>query len=291
MHVIRSVINPQDFWSNEYGWIATLGFTVFTDEEKERMALPMDGFWEEYDPQEDDRVVLSLLLAAMTPGKRMDYDLRTALATVLGWETDQVMEAVERAHCNCRAIGEMPKGAAPTGKAYARTEWRAGDVQTLCSYMNDDEAEEWLARNAKYLQEAMVSRGWSVMVDLLAGDDLAPDCDDGAAAGEDCVKGVPAEFVTTLMSSHGEVKFDRRSGVVLEVVHYDPGHKENLQEYKRVDLEEWRARYPGREMGPELDILDMGLWYNEAGGVETYEPPAEEWRTGELRQTRKNDNE
>ncbi len=50
---------------------------------------------------------------------------------------------------------------------YATVTWQAGDVQTIAVFTTK-RAEEWLAHNAKYIQEAMVQAGWAAMETLLA---------------------------------------------------------------------------------------------------------------------------
>ncbi len=49
---------------------------------------------------------------------------------------------------------------------YGTVTWQAGDVQTIAVF-TAKRAEEWLANNAKYIQEAMVEAGWGAMETLL----------------------------------------------------------------------------------------------------------------------------
>jgi len=45
----------------------------------------------------------------------------------------------------------------------------------------------------------------------------------------------------------------------------------------RIDIEEWKRRYPGEDISGLHDVLDFGYWYPQ-NGVLMYESPAEEWR-------------
>ena len=49
---------------------------------------------------------------------------------------------------------------------YAQVAWNANDVRELKPHLTIKEAEEWLANNAKYIQEAMVVAGWEAMGEL-----------------------------------------------------------------------------------------------------------------------------
>ena len=49
---------------------------------------------------------------------------------------------------------------------HATVTWQAGDVETIAVFTTK-RAEEWLANNAKYIQEAMVEAGWAAMETLL----------------------------------------------------------------------------------------------------------------------------
>ena len=62
----------------------------------------------------------------------------------------------------------------PPGK-FAEVVWMAGDVQDMASGVleeewSEEQAEEWLQKNAKYIQEALVKRGYDVIADLLLTD-------------------------------------------------------------------------------------------------------------------------
>ena len=52
----------------------------------------------------------------------------------------------------------------------ARSVFGPGDVQSFAEgasiEMTDTEAEEWLGRNAKHIEEAMVRAGWEAIDDL-----------------------------------------------------------------------------------------------------------------------------
>lgn len=89
----------------------------------------------------------------------------------------------------------------------------------------------------------------------------------------------PEARTARLMSSNGEVLFDTDSGLALEIVNYDDDPV--LSGIDKVDVDEWRRRYPGEDMEGEHDILDFGYWYRESEGFMTefkYEPPCEAWR-------------
>ena len=86
----------------------------------------------------------------------------------------------------------------------------------------------------------------------------------------------------SLIGSYGKVEFDIESGFVKSVeLDRDFGCKP----YK-IDVDEWRLRYPGEDMEGEHDVLDFGYWcHKRAKGedgrrhqVAVYEPPCEDWR-------------
>ena len=54
---------------------------------------------------------------------------------------------------------------------YAKVVWGVGDVQSLFD-VTDEEADDFLNRNAKYVQEAMTERGWCALEDLGVTDGL-----------------------------------------------------------------------------------------------------------------------
>lgn len=55
-------------------------------------------------------------------------------------------------------------------ETYAKVEWTAEDVQTLRPDWTDDQCEEWLMANQKYIQDRLVELGWEVIESLLAYD-------------------------------------------------------------------------------------------------------------------------
>ena len=50
---------------------------------------------------------------------------------------------------------------------FATVTWTWGDVQTLRPSWTKSQCEEWLNANEKYIQEAMTTRGWEAIEDLL----------------------------------------------------------------------------------------------------------------------------
>ena len=50
---------------------------------------------------------------------------------------------------------------------YAVVSWTPGDITSLRPSWTDEEAEDWLADNARYIEDAMCERGWEVIEDLL----------------------------------------------------------------------------------------------------------------------------
>ena len=78
-----------------------------------------------------------------------------------------------------------------------------------------------------------------------------------------------------LNSSCGFVVFDCDSGVVTNC-ELDPDGYSPDQCPAVVDVDEWRARYPGEwgALENNHDILDFGYWKRDG----SYEPPCESWR-------------
>jgi hypothetical protein len=50
---------------------------------------------------------------------------------------------------------------------YAVVRWTAGDVLGRKPGWSEDRADDWFAANAKYVEDAMVERGWEVIEQLL----------------------------------------------------------------------------------------------------------------------------
>ena len=50
---------------------------------------------------------------------------------------------------------------------YGKVVWTANDVLTLKDDWTEEQAEEWLKANAKYIQEQMVQSGWNAIENLL----------------------------------------------------------------------------------------------------------------------------
>ena len=99
-------------------------------------------------------------------------------------------------------------------------------------------------------------------------------------------KGIDA---VRLVSSCGWVEFDTSSGFVTgkewcEDCPDTPEDPNPPPPYK-IDVDEWRLRYPGEPMDGAHDILDFdfGFWYYAGGNPRKgarYEPPCEDWRKG-----------
>lgn len=53
---------------------------------------------------------------------------------------------------------------------YAKVVWTVDDILTLKPDWTDEQAEEWLACNQKYIQDRLVEVGWEVIEDLLPSD-------------------------------------------------------------------------------------------------------------------------
>ena len=79
-----------------------------------------------------------------------------------------------------------------------------------------------------------------------------------------------------LRSSHGSIVFDTQSGFV-KSEETDLGPEFGPAPYK-IDVDEWRLRYPGESMEGEHDVLDFGYWYHKGRSSSVYEPPCEDWR-------------
>jgi hypothetical protein len=85
-------------------------------------------------------------------------------------------------------------------------------------------------------------------------------------------------ILKSLRSSQGKVFFDAHTGWVTHIEEYPWG--EGLPKITRLDVNEWRD-YHGYSLerlpDEDLDILDVGFWYETSDG-ESYEPPAHDWR-------------
>lgn len=53
---------------------------------------------------------------------------------------------------------------------YAEIAWTAADVQTLAPRLTEEEAEEFLRRNAKYIAQATIEYGWGCLETYLQMD-------------------------------------------------------------------------------------------------------------------------
>lgn len=50
---------------------------------------------------------------------------------------------------------------------YAKVVWTVDDVLTLQPDWTEEQAEEWLDENSKYIQERLIELGWEVMESLM----------------------------------------------------------------------------------------------------------------------------
>ena len=50
---------------------------------------------------------------------------------------------------------------------YGEVLWSPEDIMDLVPHMTRDQAEEWLFRNERYIQDAMTSYGWDIITVLL----------------------------------------------------------------------------------------------------------------------------
>lgn len=78
-----------------------------------------------------------------------------------------------------------------------------------------------------------------------------------------------------LVSSHGSVTFDTRTGVVVDV-HEDTDEPGCLKRIYRVDVDRLRGLLGGLDADDEIDILFAGHWFVTDRGSTCYEQPDEE---------------
>lgn len=79
-----------------------------------------------------------------------------------------------------------------------------------------------------------------------------------------------------LNSTWGSITADSITGNVVE---FDLSGDWNNDFPHKLNLEEWKTRYPGEAYaGNEHDVLDFGYWYINDAGEEVYEEPCVEWR-------------
>jgi hypothetical protein len=52
-YAIRSTVCASEWWSNEFGWTAKPSRELFTQAERDRLNLPMEGEWVATDPAEE----------------------------------------------------------------------------------------------------------------------------------------------------------------------------------------------------------------------------------------------
>lgn len=75
----------------------------------------------------------------------------------------------------------------------------------------------------------------------------------------------------TVRSNHGTADYDCVTGWLTDS-DWAAGQEQYLP--TRLDVFEWRRKYPGERIVGEHDILDFGMWMQNG----EYEPPEEEWR-------------
>jgi len=54
---------------------------------------------------------------------------------------------------------------------FAEVHWTIADIQDLMPNWDEDQCEDWLANNQKYLKDVMIQRGWEYIEDMLPSDD------------------------------------------------------------------------------------------------------------------------
>lgn len=59
-------------------------------------------------------------------------------------------------------------------KKYAELSWCAEDVQTLRPDLTEEQANDFLDRNARHIRDRLTELGWDVIGDLLVMDDELP---------------------------------------------------------------------------------------------------------------------
>ena len=84
---------------------------------------------------------------------------------------------------------------------------------------------------------------------------------------------LPTGFTGGLCSSHGTFIFDIRDG---NIVYLDLDCVGFGGIPVKVDVEEWKLRYPKEhhKLAEAHDCLDFGIWFADG----KYEPPCEDWR-------------
>lgn len=56
---------------------------------------------------------------------------------------------------------------------YATVRWTAEDVLNLRTNWTEEQAEDWLSNNEKYIQSRLIELGWEVIETLLPDEDEA----------------------------------------------------------------------------------------------------------------------
>jgi hypothetical protein len=55
----------------------------------------------------------------------------------------------------------------PRNVRHAQVAWQIGDIKALRPALNDEQCADFLRRNSKYIQEAMVAAGWTCIETFL----------------------------------------------------------------------------------------------------------------------------
>jgi hypothetical protein len=94
-----------------------------------------------------------------------------------------------------------------------------------------------------------------------------------------CSLQIKDESLRAVRSSHGELTIDARGNVTFRRLdNPDPDGGGHLARIHRFDLGEW-LRYWHRPLPAAFDILDLGYWYSDDSGRDSYAPPDTDWRT------------
>jgi hypothetical protein len=120
----------------------------------------------------------------------------------------------------------------------------------------------------------------------------------GCEANGRLINSVEADFYTeeksepieialcTVCSSHGTLTVHPATGEVISRNIEEPESEEgkDLASITEFDVTEWIQKYGEAQLPSQLDILDLGYWY-EKNHTTQYEEPAHDWRieTAEIR--------
>jgi len=84
----------------------------------------------------------------------------------------------------------------------------------------------------------------------------------------------------TIRSNHGELTIGEDGYVVMRQIHNsDSDEGRHLTSITRFNLAEWKRYWSNTRQQTQIDILDIGYWYDDAEGeYYSYEPPVMSWR-------------